>query len=245
MSNLIAKCCILSVALVAVMGIAVTEAQAQAQNENDDTLGMLEFKLGPYMPGIDEEFDGDGPYQEFFDNRSMLYGEAGVYYHMWQGVGKLSVGINAGYGRVSGAAVDGNGEVIDSQERGAFRIIPLRSSVTYRYDYSAHNHGIPFVPFVKAGLNYYLWRALDPGGDTSQVEDFAGSGGTMGWHATLGLNFHLDFLDPRSSAAFGMNWGIENSYLFVDYTFSRVGVFSDDGFNLSDNHWSAGLAFEF
>lgn len=223
-------------------------AQAAADSP---TRGFMEFKMGPYLPQVDNEFDANGPYQEFFGNSSMVYGEFELDYHLWQGIGKLSLGAHAGYGRVRGrlhlsgdedAAIAAGEEV---SERATFRIIPIRGSLIYRYDYSAHNHGIPLVPVVKAGLNYNFWRVAEPNGDTAEAEGRMASGGRAGWHVTAGLHLHLDFLDRRSAAAFDMSWGIRNSYLFGEYNWTRVNGFGSEGIDLSANHWSIGLAFEF
>lgn len=209
------------------------------------TTGVMEFKLGPYLPDVDAEFGGDGPYQEFFGGRSMTHGEFQLDYHLWQGFGKLSVGGHLGYGRVRGKVLAEDGEELEAGERSTFRIIPLRTSLIYRYDYSAMNHNIPLVPVFKAGLNYYMWRITTPGGDTAIADGARASGGKPGWHASVGLHLHLNFFDPRSSAAFDMSWGMKNSYIFGEYMWSRVDGFGGGGLDLSSNHWSIGLAFEF
>lgn len=222
--------------------LALGFAEAQASDDIPKTRGMMEYKLGPYLPMVDAEFD-NGPYQEFFGDSSMLHGEIAIDYHLWQRVGKLSLGLHAGYGRVRGVARDAaSGTEVESDDQASFRIIPLRTSLVYRYDYSAHRHNIPLVPVLKAGLNYNFWRAKDPGGDTSVVGDSRGSGGKPGWHVTTGLHLHLDFLDRSSAAAFDMTWGIANSYLFFEHTWTRM---LDDGIDLGANHWAIGLAFEF
>lgn len=237
----IAAACVAFVAAAAMMLGAVGEAQA---NYEVDTSGMFEFKLGPYHPMVDQEFGDDGPYEAFFGNRSMFYGEISYDYHLWREFGTLSVGLHAGYGRVSATMVDEEGTEVDSDDLSALRNIPLKTSLVYRYDYSAHNHNIPLVPVVKAGLNYNFWRATDASGDTQEIDGQRGVGGTAGIHATLGLHLHLDFFDPRRSASMSYLWGVQNTFLFAEYNWTRTDVFGD-GINLGSNHWAAGLAFEF
>ncbi len=223
--------------------MALTFADAEAGGDVRETRGMMEYKLGPYQPNVDSEFD-NGPYEEFFGGSSMFYGEMAFDYHLWQGVGKLSLGIHGGYGRVSSVARDATtGAEVDSDETASFRIIPLRSSLVYRYDYSALHHGVPLVPVLKGGLNYNLWRVKNPGGDTATVGDTRGAGGQPGWHFTAGIHLHLDFIDPSSAAAFDMTWGIANSYLFFEHTWTRM--LDEERIDLSADHWAIGLAFEF
>ncbi len=222
--------------------VASTAVDAVAGNQIEETRGIFEFKLGSYQPNVDREFNGDGPYQTFFGDSSMLLWDTQLDYHLWQDVGKLSLGFHAGYGRVRSGTLDQDGQQLDLDESARLRLIPLRTSLVYRYDYSAHRHNIPLVPVLKAGLNYTLWRASDPGGDTSVIGDQRGAGGRPGWHASAGLHLHLDFFDRPGAAAFAMTWGIQNTYLFAEYMVTRN---FGDGINLGDNHWSFGLAFEF
>ena len=223
--------------------VATTGMVSEAAADERERTALMEFKLGPVHPMVDQEFD-NGPYQSFFGGDSMLYGEFELDYHLWQGFGTLSLGLHGGYGRVSGVMRDQEGQEVDTDDRSALRNIPVKGSLVYRYDYSAHNHNIPLVPVGKAGLNYNFWRVTNARGNTMEVDDQRAVGGRAGWHATLGLHLHLDFIDPSSAAAFDMSWGIANSFLFAEYTWHRVG-FGTAGIDLSSNHWAAGLAFEF
>ena len=230
-----------------VAGIALLAMSAPAAaDEIPQTMGTMEFKFGPYMPRVDDAFDGVGPYEAFYGDSSMRYGEFTLDYHLWQGIGKLSLGGHLGYGRVRASVRDESGNTLDVDERTSFRIIPLRGSLIYRFDYGALRYSVPLVPVVKGGLNYNFWRAKTPSGDTANVGGQRGSGGKMGWHATLGIHLHLNFFDRSSAAAFDMSWGIANSYLFYEHTWNRVGDFGEEGgLELSANHWALGLAFEF
>ena len=225
--------------------MAILFASTSAFADDDPTRGIFEFKLGPYNPQVDAAFESDGPYGQFFGDRTMLYGELAFERNLWQKFGTFAVGGHLGYGRVSAPVLDQDGNIIDGEERSSLRIIPLRASAIYRYDYSARHHNIPLVPVAKLGLNYYLWRVVDAGSDTAVGADGSqGSGGMLGWQATLGLHFDLGVLDPRREASMNINWGISTTYLFAEYTWSRTGMFNDT-INLSANHWAIGLAFEF
>ena len=232
----------LSMVVVGAVLLSASVASAQDQRSR----GTMEVKIGPYLPMVDAEFDGNGPYREFFGDQAMLKSEFAVDYHLWQGFGKLSAGAHLGYGRVQGRLLLDDGDALEGGERSTFRVIPVGGALIYRYDYSALNHGIPLVPVLKAGLDYYFWQVTTPAGETAVSGDGArAAGGRAGWHATAGLHLHLNFLDRRSAAAFRLNWGVRNSYLFGEYTWSRIEGFGTEGINLSADHWSVGLAFEF
>ncbi len=233
-----------ALATTAALAVVVMSPAVEA-NEKEEAAGMVQVGFGPYGPAIDDEFDGEGPYEAYFGDSSLRYLEVQADAHLWQRMGTLSLGFHGGYGRVSETARDNDGNRLDTDDTASFRIIPLKTSLVYRYDYSAHNHGIPLVPVAKAGLNYNFWRAKDTAGDTARVEDQRGSGGMFGWHAALGLHLHLNFFDPTNAASFDMTWGIHNSYVFFEYEWTRTGDFGDAALNLDANHWSVGLAFEF
>ena len=240
-TNQITRWTCLTTALLLLLGAVPVAAE-----EIPETTGTMEFKFGPYMPRVDDAFDGTGPYEAFYGNSSMRYGEFAVDYHLWQGIGKLSLGGHLGYGRVRGLVRDETGATLDVDERTSFRIIPVRGSLVYRFDYVALAYNIPLVPVVKGGLNYNFWRSKTPAGETATVNGQRGSGGKMGWHTTVGIHLHLNFFDRSSAAAFDMSWGIANSYFFFEHNWNRVGGFGDEGgLDLSANHWALGLAFEF
>ncbi|MBA2664864.1 MAG: hypothetical protein H0U74_21425 [Bradymonadaceae bacterium] len=222
---------------------ALCSSQAFAQS---DKHGVFEFRLGGYYPAIDNEFgDGAGPFETFFGTSSLWMGELEVDFYLLQGFGTLGLGMHAGYASTTGSVR--NRDAIDEAlpDTTTFRVIPLRASAVYRYDYSALNHGIPLVPVFKAGLDYYLWSIEGADGETAISNGNNASGGRAGWHASLGLHFLLDVVDPSSAAAFDLNWGINHSYLFVEYMMTRIDGFGSTGFDLSDDQWMFGLAFEF
>lgn len=230
--------------LVALIGVgslsAIPTAQAQSPIH-----GVLEFKGGPYQPAVDAEFGEGGPYETFFDNRSMVLFEAGLTRYVWQGFGKLGVGINAGYGRVTGpviAADDAEFEIMDTT---SLTVIPLRASLVYRLDYGLTRWGIPLVPVVNGGIDYIIWRSAGADGEVSVVDGVRASGGKLGWHVSGGLHLLLNIFDPSSAAAFDLNWGINGSYLFAEYVMLNADGFGQEGLDFSDNHFMFGLAFEF
>jgi hypothetical protein len=212
-----------------------------------DISGMTEIKLGGYYPAIDEEFGGSGPFSDYFGEEWLWYAEMEWDAYLYQGIGKFGLAGHIGYSSVTGNVKqeeDAAGATANLGET-SFRIIPLRASAVYRYDYSAINHGIPLVPVVKAGLDYYLWRVTDAAGETANAGGASGTGGRAGWHAALALHVLLDVVDPGTAATFDLNWGVNNSYFFAEYMLTRIDGFGGEGLDLSDEMWMFGLAFEF
>ncbi len=207
--------------------------------------GIAEVKFGGYQPMIDSEFGGATPFADYYaDDLWFLEAEWDLY--LYDGIGKLGLGLHAGYASTTGdiRSADGvSGDEVPGET--SFSVIPLRASIVYRYDYSAIHHGIPLVPVLKAGLDYHLWWVTDGSGETASVDGFQGEGAKAGWHASLGLNLLLDVISPRTAAIFDLNWGVNNTYFFAEYMISRVDGFGGPGFDLSDDQLLFGLAFEF
>jgi hypothetical protein len=230
----------LSAACVMWLGVA---SQASADTPIH---GVTEIKLGGYYPAIDDEFGGAGPFADYFGEDWLWYAEMEWDVYLFQRFGKTGLAGHIGYSSVTGN-VKQQGDAAATSKLGetSFRILPLRVSGVYRYDYSAIHHGFPLVPVVKAGLDYYLWRVTDAGGKTASAGDAGGSGGRLGWHAAFALHVLLDVVDPGTAATFDMNWGVNNSYFFAEYMITRIDGFGGEGLDLSDDMWMFGLAFEF
>lgn len=228
--------------LVCVWGLLPSQAHAET-----DVYGSFELKLGGYYPNIDSEFsNAPGPFETFYGTDWRFQGEFVWNWYLLDTIGKIGVGAHVGYSSATGTVqTTTEGSEGEAPGETSFSIVPFRLSVLYRYDYSAIHHGIPLVPVLKAGLDYYLWSFEDADGKTSSFQGNAGSGGKAGWHASAGLNLLLDVIDPASAAYLDMSWGVNNSYIFAEYMITRIDGFGGDGLDLSDDQWMFGLAFEF
>lgn len=233
---------LLVVGVFALLSVSLSSAPAFASSP---TYGVFELKLGGYYPSIDNEFSGTGPFETFFGDGQMLMGEFAIDFYLLEGIGTLGLGLHAGYTSKSASVRDRNDMDEELPDSTTFRVIPLRASLVYRYDYSALHHGIPLVPVLKAGLDYHVWMIDGADGETAMTDGKSGSGGRTGWHASVALHFLLDVIDRSSAAAFDLNWGINHSYLFAEYQISKIDGFGSAGFDLSDNQWLFGLAFEY
>ncbi len=241
--------------LTLTMGASVgwsQQVEEDLEPQQSDIYGAFEIKLGGYYPSnLNDTPDsaGVGDFERFYGNDSVFYAELGLERYIFQRFGKLGIGLNAGRGSETGQSLqqDEMGGMTEAPGESTFRVFPLRASLVYKYDYSAIHHGVPFVPVFRVGADYVIWRILGNDGEvTTSPDGSEAQGATTGWHASIGLQFMLDYIDPSSAASFDMSWGVNNSYLFAEYMITRIDNFgSPTAFDLSDNLWLFGLAFEF
>ncbi|MEE9385990.1 MAG: MXAN_2562 family outer membrane beta-barrel protein [Nannocystaceae bacterium] len=135
-----------------------------------------------------------------------------------------------------------------------FRLIPLTTSLAYRFELLADAYRLPLVPYAKFGLTYGIWRTTDGNGDLSEDDrsdksDRTGRGGSWGWRANLGTMLRLDFLERSAARELDRSAGINHTYLFGEWVFSRIDGFGDlqrMNVGAGNNYtWMAGLAMEF
>lgn len=233
---------VLAVALPAWAQDAVTGALDEGPLQSPRT-GGIQIKLGGYLPRIDtEEGLSTTPYRNIFGDASLLLFEMELQRYFYQGIGTAGVGFSAGYGEKYAAARLTGG--VAAAERTALRVLPLELHGIYKFDYAAFEWGIPLVPYGKLGLNYIPWW-ITKGTGTEQIEGRSGSGGKWGWHATGGIAFMLDVLEPRLARDFDSDIGVNHSYFFAEYTYADVNNFGKPGLVLSSRRWMFGLALDY
>ncbi|AWV87826.1 MXAN_2562 family outer membrane beta-barrel protein [Bradymonas sediminis] len=238
------------VALVAMGGATAVSANAYAES---DIHGISEVRVGIYYPGIDEEAGLSGtPFADTFGDSNRVVGEYEMGVHLLQGFGALGVSGRIGYTNFSGDVLvgdtsDGSATSSDSiGEKTEFMLIPMGLSLYYRFDILEKFWSIPLVPVVKGGVDYVFWSTGSSSGTTSTYQGNKGNGATAGWHVAGALHLWLDWIEPESAAGFDRTWGINNSYLFAEYSMRQIDDFgSDESFNLSDDLWVFGVAFEY
>jgi hypothetical protein len=229
----------------------------------------FELKLTPYVPDIDQS-SGLGPGREPFRELFQPQGQTGQppprlltqleldveFFHRF---GTLAVGATAGFYRRTSHSFqfqpDGSpcivGSCVRSGDETALNIIPLSLLFIYRFDVLAERYHVPFVPYVKLGLAYYIWVIQGGGGGVATFTDADGNvsegyGGTFGWVIHPGVSLLLDYLDPAVSRTLDGDLGINHTYLFVELHHADIRGFGQPGrMNLSDTTVNAGLGFEF
>jgi hypothetical protein len=210
----------------------------------------LEFRVGPYSPDIDSEFKGQGPYAKIFgDDPAWLFGLE-LDWQILKKSGTLGIFGSAMIGRVAGYGWDPESDAASEDETKLF-LLPCVFGAVYRADQLAKRWNVPLVFSFKFGLSYTFWWITNGVGDVTSYEPEGGGdkipgyGGTWGLAWGAGLHFLLDVLEPHVSKVFDNEMGVNNTYLYVEYSgFWSNDFGSDDSWNLSNHGVVFGLAFE-
>ena len=208
----------------------------------------FELRFGPYHPDVDGEFDGTRtPYRDYYGNGAHLMTQMELDYEILHRFGTLAAGVGIGYFSVSATSPVANGTGLPSGDQSTFKIIPLSASAVYRFDYFLEQRKIPLVPFGKLGLDWAYWQITD-GNDEIATDGHGGRGrgGTLGWHAAVGLAFVLDWFDPEAARDFDSDLGVNHTSLVFQYMYADIsGLGMSDRLHVGDNNWSLGLMFQF
>ncbi len=156
-------------------------------------------------------------------------------------LGTVGAGLGWGYTRSSANARFRAAPNDVSAEDTNLSIMPMYGVGVLRVDYLARETVIPLVVYGKAGLGYGLWWS-------SNNISTLGKGHTWGTHFALGAMLLLDALDEHAAVELDNEWGINNTYFYVEWMKANL-----DGFNHTGDHsvlhvgadtWVMGLAIE-
>ncbi|MBN2341326.1 MAG: hypothetical protein JXX29_16955 [Deltaproteobacteria bacterium] len=215
--------------------------------------GAFELRFGPHRPTVGS-FDVQGTqydYRDFFGNKESMFRatiEVDWQFARIDQIMSFGVGFEWGFMREEAKGFipseDGTG-VERSSDTTALNVMPFAVLGVIRFDVLHEKLRIPFQPYFKGGLNWYVWWTRT-GGDTDN------SGGTLGWQINPGMAFLLDWIDETTARTFDNEIGVNNSYIFFELMYARVDGFGADGkLNLTPNNvgdsatWMAGLCLEF
>ena len=231
----------------------------------------MEFRFGPFVPDVDDEFsgDGEGPFAEMFGDGPMFMTKLALERFFLYPGGQLGVSFGAGF-LTTGAdsyELDEMGNVSRQEngkplrvdgERTNFRLFPLNVSAVYRFTGIDDRFRVPLVPYGKLGLAYTIWTVTKPDGSVAEAgtmdcpdpstgcDGDTARGGSLGFDATLGLAIRAERLDPDTSVSLRNEMGIEHAGFFVELALSKVDGFgSDTKLSVGDLTWFGGFNFEF
>lgn len=234
----------------------------------------LEIRVGPYRPdSIDNRLSENcpssvtnralcKPYEYNFGAFYQPVIALGFEWLVFKKFGSIGIGASVGVSWATGPIRDQSGNTITKEQtttnadgtqttetvdvtQTAY-VIPIRLDISYRLDYFALNYGVPLVPYIRGGLNYSLFFVTDGDGNISSTSDgsYAFSG-NIGFHFAVGLQLQLDFIDPVAARTFDVEAGVNHTYLFVEWSFSWVGQFTENAYDLSNSMVRGGLMVQF
>lgn len=211
----------------------------------------LEFRGSPFTPDIDSDpkLNGATPYKDIFGTspRPLLSVELDWEALRIPHLGTVGPGLSVGYAWMSDPAPLVNpmpGKT--SAESTTIQIFPFYGVLVLRADVFYRDWRIPVMPYGKAGVVCSLWRASNDLG-TSSYLGVSGTGHSIGSHFALGLAVNLNPLDPYAARQFDNAMGVNNSYIFAEWThedMSGLGLQSNP-LRVGGTSWTFGLAFEF
>lgn len=221
-------------------GALPAQAATSYQSERD---WLLSLQFGSFKPEIDKEPGLVGtPFLDVFGPRPRLLSRISIERFVFKDFGTLGGGLDAGFAEFFGNAFV-EGSDTPSPDTVSMRMVPITVFADYRFDWAAQNWKFPFVPYAKAGIGGWLFWINDAHGDTAGGG--AAKGVRWGWTWSAGLQLMLDIFDPRLSREFDREYGVNGTYLYVDYTQQHVTSFGRKGLDFSAATWSGGIAFEF
>ncbi len=228
--------------LAAFAFMAVFASSASAESDRNV---LVELKFGPYLPNIDHEFSTKQPFRDVFGTSQRLMTRIEFDYEFFTGFGVAAVGASLGYSQFKGKGLLATGEKAEDSTK--MHLVPLSLDLIYRFDWLWQRHNVPFVPFVKGGIDCYVWWVTNGVGDVARGSGGArGRGATFGGHLSLGMSFVLDSLAPQMAQTFDVEMGVNNTMIFVEYVFSWVDDFgASRSWDLGSRTFLAGVAFEF
>lgn len=245
-----------------------TFSENKPQNFESPQRFALEIKFGPYVPGIDSSpgLNGRTPFADLFNGgekpAGFLLTTLEFDWQFLRKVGSLGVGLSLGFYRNTTKAFtynDTNGTLVscnvaDCQQSGddtALNVIPIQLMLVYRFDYLMQRWRVPFVPYFKVGLAYYIWAIQNGSGGIATFNEpdgtvSSGAGGTWGFVLHPGLSFLLDVIDRNAAHVMDSELGINHTHIFIEMNYANISNFGrDNTMVLSDLSFNAGLAFEF
>jgi len=198
--------------------------------------GAFQLSFETYRPRIDSEFGGRAtPYESAFGGKRNIMFRFDVAYVVFVDHGSLEVGGGAGYWEKYGHGFQLDGS--PSSDPTALKVVPLRGSVTYRYDVLSNQYRwMPLAPYARFSIDRYQWWVNNGTGNTATANGTSGSGATWGYTLTGGIAIDLGAIDPDLAREADRDSGVNHTYLFFEVSKSSVKDFgSSSSWNLSDD----------
>lgn len=248
-----------ALALALAGGLSTVDAVGQ---EHEDPIGgrsrrsespqnfAAEIRLAPFYPAIDSDPALHGtPFKDFFGSAPRLLVSAEFDWQAYRipHLGTIGPGIGLGFATMSDPAQFQQEHIGQpSAEKGTLTIVPTYLVAVLRADVLWREVHVPIVPYAKLGLGLAFWRASNTLG-TSRADGVLGEGESLGSHVGLGLAINLNPLDTYAATSFDDAMGVNNTYVFAEWTredLDGLGI-QRDPLRVGGTSWNFGFAFEF
>jgi hypothetical protein len=201
-----------------------------------------------------------GPYRYMFGGYNIMP-MIDVDRVLWKRFGQLGAGLSVGYmGKTAKAfqttPYSGTTDLFPRSpgDETSFRLIPLVVSAVYRFTYADDEYGIPFVPYARAGIGYYIWWVSAPDGNFAVVcknggmppcDENKAAGASLGFVGSIGLSIRAERVDAAAARSMRES-GIQHAGFYGELSYGKVDGFgSQTKLSVGDTTWFAGAEFEF
>ena len=215
--------------LLATIGPATALAQGAADPDApmSPELFAFDIRLGPYQP-----YSPGNGFRRFYqdDKGPMLQVELDMLPFRIPYVGRIGGGLSFGWSKhTAGGCIDADCNVRADQNN-KLTLLPVTPMAVLRVDVLARELGVPLVFAGKIGADFLFWREKADGKDS-------GYGVGLHWAAQVALE--LDWIEPRRARGLDEDWGINHTYLFIEFFGIRTSGLRDPF------TWAGGLGLSF
>ncbi len=218
----------------------------------------FELRFGPWRPAIGNDAEREA-YETVYGNDSSLFKDRPlmkqleVSWYPWDRFGVGGLFFRIGHWRASGRTRDcpegagcedgGLDGSVRGNEKTSLTVMPLTVGAVFKLDYFKERFYIPLVPYVKGGIDYFLWFNSAAGKTSVASDGSKGRGGTLGVNGSVGLALNLDWIEPGAAMSGRSGSGIADTYLFIEYSMAYSG-FRSSGLEMTENYALVGLAID-
>ena len=223
------------------------KADAEEQGVSTE---RVRFGIGPGSFGNAQISSPSGAQTFTFED---IYGSGELQYELtWEymlthAFGVPTVGFRVGQVSFEGASLqqaDTGGLELNTLNPNSFAAYGLAAHAAWHLTFIDRQ---VLMPFIGLGLDSVLAVEDSVEGDEEAIEFFR-----FGYDVRLGVTLDIGWLEPSAEYALQENYGIELVALDFEYRYSGLGWGMDDGsfgsvsaLDLTNSHWSVGLAMEF
>ncbi len=199
--------------------------------------GSVSFRGSAYRPDelndTTHSVSGEGVYDAIYGGKRRFWIELQAGRNLYHGIGTTSVMGTIGYWGARGEAVSETSGT-PTADGTHFVMVPLNAAINYRL----HLWDRQFlVPYAELGADAWLFRESGPDGTLKGMQ--------KGYHTALGLLVLLDLFDPEAATNLDVDWGVNQTYLSIEYRIAQMTNFSKDPFDLSDRMIVIGIGVDY